>query len=182
MPRVLEWIFFLYFVVHIPIGILFDSQAVYPGWMYPTFVKDAVSWYGKTMKDPMMLEPPAWYQAFCMCEQFLQLPFFFAAAYAFYKGNCGWVRMPAIIYSAHVVTTLVAILYHIAMHDFSQSKYPGPSTMMERLTLISIYLPFFVIPLLLLIVMVADEGYGSHASIKGPLQPEPRRSLRLKKK
>ncbi|KFU94296.1 Transmembrane protein 97, partial [Chaetura pelagica] len=55
--------------------------------------------YAASFRDPMMLQPPEWFQAFMYCEAFLQLPFFPVAAYAFLKGGCRWIRTPAIIYS-----------------------------------------------------------------------------------
>ncbi|XP_013416579.1 sigma intracellular receptor 2 isoform X3 [Lingula anatina] len=180
MRRVLEWMFFTYFLINIPIVIIMDSQIVFPSWLYPQSLRRLHSWYGNGIKDNMYLDPPPWYQAIFFCEQFLHTPLSFAAAYAFYKGNCRWIRMPAIIYSAHTITAVIAILYHIAMHDFSQSKYPGPSTMMERLTLSWAYLPFFVVPLLLLTVMVQDEDYGLHVEAEGAYKQSPRRSQRLK--
>lgn len=42
--------------------------------------------YCKDMKDSIMMDPPVWFQAFCICEVLFQLPFFFLAAYAFLKG------------------------------------------------------------------------------------------------
>lgn len=33
-----------------------------------------------------MMDPPIWFQSFCICEVLFQLPFFFPAAYAFLSG------------------------------------------------------------------------------------------------
>ncbi|XP_008629291.1 PREDICTED: transmembrane protein 97 [Corvus brachyrhynchos] len=107
----------------------------------------------------MMLQPPEWFKAFIYCEAFLQLPFFPVAAYAFLKGGCRWIRTPAIIYSTHVATTLFAILAHILFHDFSRSEHAGPQSLRERLVLLSIYLPYLLIPLLLLFTMLCNPHY-----------------------
>ena len=48
---------------------------------------DTLDWYTVTLRDPMMVKPPAWYHSFCLCEVFFQFPFFFVATYAFWKGN-----------------------------------------------------------------------------------------------
>ena len=37
-------------------------------------------------KDALFGDPPYWLQSFIYAETFFQLPFFFFAAYAFYKG------------------------------------------------------------------------------------------------
>mgnify|MGYP001807751059 CR=1 FL=1 len=49
---------------------------------------------------------PLWFVSLVWCETALQLPFFFVAAYAFIK-RANWIRVPCIIYGAHVATTMV---------------------------------------------------------------------------
>ncbi|NXR28868.1 SGMR2 protein, partial [Cinclus mexicanus] len=120
---------------------------------------DLLQQYATAFRDPMMLQPPEWFKAFIYCEAFLQLPFFPIAAYAFLKGGCRWIRTPAIIYSTHVATTLFAILAHILFHDFSKLELGGPQTLRERLVLLSIYLPYLLIPLLLLFTMLCNPHY-----------------------
>ncbi|EMP37686.1 BTB/POZ domain-containing adapter for CUL3-mediated RhoA degradation protein 2 [Chelonia mydas] len=83
----LEWVFALYFLTHIPITLLIDLQALVPGaGIHPQSLTELLKWYAVTFKDPMMLEPPAWFKSFVYCEAFLQMPFFPIAAYAFLKG------------------------------------------------------------------------------------------------
>ena len=48
---------------------------------------DTLQWYGREFKDPMMMNPPPWFKSFCVCEIFLQFPFFFPAALAFFNGK-----------------------------------------------------------------------------------------------
>jgi len=85
MARLLNIIFFLYFLSHIPITILFDSQVVFSNAnpMYPSIVRDMVKNYSESFKDPMILDPPIWFKAFCVCEIFLQFPFFFLCSLGF---------------------------------------------------------------------------------------------------
>lgn len=152
MARLFDIVFFLYFLTHIPIAMFVDSQAVFPERFYPQKLIDLKNWYCQEFRDPMMMEPPAWFQAFCLCEMFLQFPFFFVAAYAYLKGasKARWIRLPVIIYASHVATTLLAIFHHTLRHDFSKSKYPGPRNMEERLQLCAIYSPFFLVPVMIL--------------------------------
>jgi hypothetical protein len=131
--------------------------------------------YCAQMKDPMMMEPPVWFQSFCVCELLVQLPFFFPAAWAFFSGysrlpcivstlnldskhflteNNLWIRVPAIVYAAHVATTLIPILSYVYLNDFSTGKYPGPSTQQERLMLMGIYSPYLIIPVLMLLLFL----------------------------
>ncbi|TRY99764.1 hypothetical protein DNTS_020938 [Danionella cerebrum] len=159
--RVLEIIFFIYFASHIPITLMIDLQALLPGHLYPAELKNMMHWYAAEFKDPMMMDPPAWFKSFVFCEALVQLPFFPVAAYAFLKGGCKWIRTPSIIYSAHVATTLVAILSHILFYNFPLKPYPGPQTMNERLTLVSIYAPYLIIPILILLTMLFSSSYNS---------------------
>ncbi|XP_063002771.1 sigma intracellular receptor 2 [Elgaria multicarinata webbii] len=157
--RVLEWLFAFYFLAHIPITLLLDLQALLPG-IYPQGLTEWLTWYIATFKDPMMADPPAWFKSFIYSEAFLQLPFFPVAAYAFWKGHCQWIRTPAIIYAVHVTTTLLPILAHIMFGDFAKSKHPGPDTLRERLSLVAIYIPYFLIPLLILFSMLFSPLYN----------------------
>ncbi|NXJ76488.1 SGMR2 protein, partial [Trogon melanurus] len=159
-PRWRERLFALYFLSHIPVTLLVDLQALLPHGLFPHGLTELLQWYGATFRDPMMLQPPEWFKAFIYCEAFLQMPFFPIAAYAFLKGGCRWIRTPAIIYSTHVATTLFAILAHILFHDFSKSEHLGPQTQRERLILLSVYLPYLLIPLLILFTMLCNPHYN----------------------
>lgn len=155
----IDLIFVSYFIIHIPIFLFFDSQAIMPNWIYPKPILELMDWYKGDFRDPLMADPPAWFQSFIVCEGVFQLPFFFVAAYAYWKGvsQCRWIRLPVIVYSSHLITVLFAILYHVNTQDFSQSAYPGPRTVWERMKLSAIYFPFFAVPFTLLV----DAAYSS---------------------
>ncbi|XP_075024331.1 sigma intracellular receptor 2 [Calonectris borealis] len=159
-PRWRERLFALYFLSHIPITLLVDLPALLPAGLRPRGLTELLQWYAATFRDPMMLQPPEWFKAFIYCEAFFQMPFFPVAVYAFLKGGCKWIRTPAIIYSTHVATTLFAILAHILFHDFSKSENLGPQTQRERLILLSIYVPYLLIPLLILFTMLYNPHYN----------------------
>nr|XP_056721021.1 sigma intracellular receptor 2 [Euleptes europaea] len=158
--RGLERLFALFFLSHVPVTLLLDAQAL-GARLHPHALTELVEWYTTSFKDPLMAQRPAWFKSFIYCEVFLQLPFFLVAVYAFWKGNCKWIRIPAIIYAAHVATTMVPILAHFLFHDFSDSKPAGPQTWHERLWLVSIYIPYLLIPILLLLTMLFNPSYNS---------------------
>ncbi|XP_051254786.1 sigma intracellular receptor 2 isoform X1 [Dicentrarchus labrax] len=124
-------------------------------------MRDFVKWYAEEFKDPLMMDPPDWFRSFIFCEALFQLPFFPVAAYAFLKGGCKWIRTPAIVYSAHVATTLVPILSRILFYQFPMEPHPGPQTPQERWLLVSIYVPYLLVPLLLLFTMLLSPTYNS---------------------
>merc|ERR1712179_204433 len=169
LGRLLDIVFFFYFFTHIPITVLVDSQAVIP-WksIYPDALQDTLAWYTREFRDPMMVDPPPWFKSFCICEVFLQFPFFFVGVYVFWNGykNNTWSRIPMIVYSSHVATTVIAILYHILEYDFSKGAHPGPRNMSERMTLISIYCPYLIIPLLILIRMLFGDEHLRKQKVK----------------
>ncbi|XP_070249292.1 sigma intracellular receptor 2 [Myotis yumanensis] len=160
--RGLEWLLGLYFLSHIPITLLFDLQAVLPRELYPVELRNLLTWYAKEFKDPLLQDPPVWFKSFLFCELVFQLPFFPIATYAFFKGGCKWIRTAAIVYSAHTMTTLIPILCTFLLEDFSKAsgfKGQGPKTLRERLTLVSVYAPYFLIPLMLLLFMLRSPYY-----------------------
>ncbi|XP_072285838.1 sigma intracellular receptor 2 [Pyxicephalus adspersus] len=159
LVRLLEWIFFFYFFSHIPITLLVDLQAILPSSWYPQQLLDLMKWYTATFKDHLMRNPPPWFLSFVYCEAIVQLPFFPVAAYAFLKGGCRWIRVPAIVYSSHVATTVLAILAHLLFGDFPKTAELDSPTQKERLTLVAVYAPYLVIPVLILVTMLFSPRY-----------------------
>ncbi len=74
---------------------------------------------------------------------------FFLLAYGiYYRRN--WIRVPALVYSAHVVTTLVPILAtFVTAAEIASAQ--------QRAVLISFYAPYLLIPLMLCVHMVLVE-------------------------
>ncbi|XP_032284564.1 sigma intracellular receptor 2 [Halichoerus grypus] len=160
--RGLEWLLGLYFLSHVPITLLLDLQVVLPREFYPVELTNLLKWYTKEFKDPLLQAPPTWFKSFLFCELVFQLPFFPIATYAFLRGGRRWIRTPAIIYSVHTMTTLIPILSTFLFDDFSKAsgfKGQGPKTFHERLTLLSVYAPYFLIPLMLLLFMLRSPYY-----------------------
>ncbi|XP_041580361.1 sigma intracellular receptor 2 [Vulpes lagopus] len=160
--RGLEWLLGLYFLSHIPITLLMDLQVVLPRELYSVELTNLLKWYTTEFKDPLLQAPPMWFKSFLFCELVFQLPFFPMATYAFLRGGCRWIRTPAIIYSVHTMTTLIPILSTLLFEDFSKAsgfKGQGPKTFRERLTLVSVYAPYLLIPLMLLLFMLRSPYY-----------------------
>ncbi|KAM6175136.1 sigma intracellular receptor 2 [Erethizon dorsatum] len=161
--RCLEYLLGFYFLSHIPITLFLDLQGLLPRELYPDQVRNLLKWYSAEFKDYLMEDRPVWFMSFLFCELVFQLPFFPIAAYAFFKGTCRWIRTPAIIYSVHTMTTLIPILTSFLLDDFSKTsrfKGQGPQTLSERLTLVSIYAPYLLIPLTLLLFMLRNPYYN----------------------
>eukprot|EP00898_Chlorokybus_atmophyticus_P000028 jgi/Chlat1/1025/Chrsp109S01449 len=130
-----------FFLLHAPLAILFDAQAVLPADWFPQVFKDATSNYIKHLHDPLVSSTPIWFKSLVWCETVIQFPFFFLAAYAFATGKQS-IRIPLIMYCTHVLTTMVPI-YAELWGDTS-------NTFENRLMLAGIYAPWALVPAWLL--------------------------------
>jgi hypothetical protein len=138
----LDYVILAYLISHIPITLCIDAQAVLPSWVYPAALRDLLAWYRVAFGDPLMVpHPPAWFTAIVYCEVGLQLPYFFFAIRGWLARDEA-VRIPTIIYGAHVATTLVPILGTFA------APMPGV-TDAQRAALVGIYAPYLLVPLLM---------------------------------
>lgn len=138
MNSLLRSTFLFYFLSHIPITIIVDAQVVL-GSVYPEPLQNLLNWYYTTFSDKLIETGPLWLQSFIWAELLFQLPFFFAASYALlYKKN--WIRIPGIIYGAHVATTVWAIL--------AETLWSEAIDQTQKLCLFGFYFPYFLIPVL----------------------------------
>jgi hypothetical protein len=98
-----KFAFLAFFISHIPITLLVDSQALLQ--IHPKSILDLVTWYSSTFKDELMTPPyQNWFQAVVACEIFFQVPFFIIAVYALLSGKVsgtGWFRSSMLIYGGH---------------------------------------------------------------------------------
>ncbi|XP_077474895.1 sigma intracellular receptor 2 [Stigmatopora argus] len=164
--RFLEIIYFFYFISHIPITLFIDLQLVLPTCLYPQTLRNLLKWYSNEFNDPLLLHPPEWFKSLIVCEALLQMPFFPIAAYAFLKGSCRWIRTPVIIYSTHVATTLIPILSHIFFYNHTTESSWLPVTPQERWTLVFIYAPYLLVPVMLLLTMMLSTTYNSSTNFE----------------
>ena len=79
---------------------------------------------------------PAWFRVLVWSEIYLQLPFFFVAAYGHAYGKT-WIQKPTIIYGLFVSSTMLCILSELLMS--SHSGRP-------QYLLTAIYLPYLIFP------------------------------------
>ncbi|KAI9311653.1 transmembrane protein 6/97 [Dichotomocladium elegans] len=146
LSRPLDLLYFGYFASHIPVTLLVDLQSLYPKDWIPQVLQDVLAWYLALYKDPILAPPTPflWFQSFVLCEALLQLPFFFVACYGLSK-NSSSIRLPMIVYGAHVATTVIPCIAETVFNQHFEL------TQMERLTLCGFYLPYFIIPCIMMI-------------------------------
>lgn len=170
LQRPFDCIVIAFLVSHIPITILIDSQALIPGHYYPKIAQQTFEWYNTSMHDPLvstyicqpytevavsiqvslgtccmqMTHLPPWFKVLVFSEIFVQLPFFFIAAYAFAFGK-RWIQKPTIIYGLFVASTMVCILGELAL---------SPQPKHSPALLCTIYLPYLLLPLAMAMKML----------------------------
>ncbi|KAI8985403.1 hypothetical protein BDB01DRAFT_759333 [Pilobolus umbonatus] len=142
--RSFDLVLLIYFITHIPITLLFDLQAIYPIEWVPQILVNIKDIYVGVLSDPFMSDTQPtqyWFKGLVCCEALLQTPFFFVAIYGLLK-NKQWIRLPLIIYGAHVTTTVIPCLTELLFNSSYQL------TSLQLPVLLSLYFPYFLIPLL----------------------------------
>jgi hypothetical protein len=154
MNRILRAVFLVFFITHVPITLCMDAQIVLKSY-FPRVLQEVIEWYVSTYGDFLIANPPVWFKSIVALEIIFQLPFFFVAIYALIRKR-NWIRIPAIVYGAHVSTTVWPILAEICVSSVEPSV---------KATLLMFYTPYFVIPLTLMVVCCAYEHpFGKNQS------------------
>jgi hypothetical protein len=155
-------VYLAFFASHIVFTLIVDVQAIAPPSYFPTPFRILLDWYRSIFRDPLFPPSgsPTWFQSLVWCEMVFQLPFFFAACRQLrHNGNNDstgggigsshaassshyypdWFRCACIAYGAHTSTIMVPILFAIM-----SSK---DNTRTEKAALVSLYLPYLILPL-----------------------------------
>lgn len=143
MNNLLRWVFLIYFITHIPITLCVDLQVLF-GQYYPSSLVQLNDWYIATYNDVIIRDKPMWLQSFIWCELLFQMPFFFVATYGLLMQK-NWIRIPSILYGAHVATTVIPIL--------AETLTSAQNTIEQKVMLTSFYAPYLLVPLLLALYM-----------------------------
>lgn len=155
-------VFLAFFISHIPITMFIDSQGVLPKAWFPEAAVQLVDWYSSSegFGDELMAQRPIqldWFRHIVNAEVFLQFPFFFVANFMLYRRQNG-LRLPALVYGSHVVTTMIPILGHLyLMKDISDAK---------KARLIGVYAPYLLVPLWLVVAMLRGPPFEDRTSKK----------------
>lgn len=141
MPFTRDRLYVWYFVFHVFITWLIDSAIVLPDRFLSQVQRQLLEFHVRQNSDLLVQTKPIWLQAFVWVELLLQTPFFIWAALDLTAGRTRiW---PAIlVYAVEASTTTLACLVECALL---------PLTLDQRINLVMIYLPTFVVPFILLV-------------------------------
>ncbi|KAJ2803041.1 hypothetical protein H4R20_003045 [Coemansia guatemalensis] len=153
LRRGLDKLYLWYFVSHIPITLMFDVLPLLPSSMIPQTLLDMNSLVTDKLGDPLVVVGEGhpelvWFRSILVCEIFLQLPFFFYAVWALWT-DCPRRHLPLLVYGVHVSTIMAPILGTLIRGEINR-------TCSERMLLVSIYLPYLLIPLSIVFVSFTE--------------------------
>jgi hypothetical protein len=156
--------FLIFFISHVPITFLVDSQALLPSWLYPQAIRELLDFYVNFVNDPLMARPAfagPWFQSFVVGELLFQLPFFCLAVRMMLSSTRttfwpDWFRTACIIYGTHTSTTLIPILAQVIFNPDSNT--------VEKLMTVSVYLPYLIFPVWLTVLAVMDTSTNTTKS------------------
>lgn len=135
--RTRDWIYFAFFILHLPITIFVDVQALYFVDKISPLALRKIYLFAQE-GDPLLenaLSSP-WFQSFLFLEVVFQLPVFVLGARGLWKGSRGiWPLLT--IYGASSATSTIACLFTVI-------QTPGINPQLPKL--LASYLPFFLIP------------------------------------
>jgi len=147
-----------WFALHIITTLFVDIQPLMPSqltWLHPKPLRDVVVWYINEAGDMMMrgaftgekqlCNGHYWFRSLVVFELFYQLPMFFFIIHGLVSGPEAKARMelPALIYCAHVITTLIPINAEVLF-----SPNFADLTKYQKTFLMVAYTPFWLVPLL----------------------------------
>ncbi|KAK9478417.1 transmembrane protein 97 [Lipomyces japonicus] len=138
--RPLDFFYFIYFVLHTFVSVLIDSAGVIPAESRPWFQQVVLKIQIEQNKDPLLRDVPSWLWVFLVVELLFQVPVFIVGAWSL-KKNAKKIYPLLLVYGVNASITTLACLAELAWHaDLTED---------ERSNLLLIYLPTFLIPLVM---------------------------------
>jgi len=121
----------------------------YPLWP-PRFAVDAVHWWGQTY-DPVLMARPIWWKVTIWIDALCFGPFYLVAIYAFLRRR-PWIRVPALLWAATMLTNVSIILGEEA---FGEHRTP------QLAMVVLANAAWVAFPLLVLYRMAREEPFAA---------------------
>ncbi|KCV72051.1 hypothetical protein H696_01460 [Fonticula alba] len=151
-------VFLPFFLSHAFFAVCVDIQPLFSKAFleqyYPAALRGLLDTYLRLSGDVLMATAPSFFRSFLMLELAFQLPFCLAAVYALLKSK-EWIRIPAVAYGAHTLTTTAACL----LTQFESSVMDSQQKMVSM----ALTAPFFLMSIFILIRF----GYGPKLGTAG---------------
>ncbi|KAJ3799849.1 transmembrane protein 6/97 [Lentinula aff. detonsa] len=155
--RPLDFVYFCFFLNHIPASILLDFQKFYPAAYVPSSIVGIRQWWIDISADPLVAAAArgdnllhgelVWFGCFAWLELLFQFPVFILGMRGLWNGSRS-IYVLMLAYGASTATTVLpCIVYFLQEHP--------NMTPAHRLMLLSSYVPFLLVPLM----MTVDMGF-----------------------
>mmetsp|Transcript_5043 Transcript_5043/g.18911 ORF Transcript_5043/g.18911 Transcript_5043/m.18911 type:complete len:165 (-) Transcript_5043:3230-3724(-) len=128
-----SYVFFLFFLLHIPISFLLDFQVIFEKYYPQTLIDFNRNAWILPYNDLLLQIQPVWFRAFIFCE-ILQMVYYVYIVIQWFRRRWHLCRPISLIFASHVATTMVPIISELL---FNSDVYPGSSA--KHLTLLSVY-------------------------------------------
>ncbi|GJE90317.1 DUF2781 domain-containing protein [Phanerochaete sordida] len=167
--RPLDLVYVCYFLSHIPATVILGTQALYPQSesLLPSAIARLPRMYIEMSQDPLIgsalglissRESSTWFVSLLAVEVFFQLPVFIIGTLALRK-DCKKIYVLLLIYGASTVTTFIpslAVLFSTPLTSPETiAKHIVSVTAEQKVMLLSSYIPFFLVSLVMTIDMAA---------------------------
>ena len=123
-----------------------------PAWP-PRPAVDAVHWWGSTF-DPVLMARPVWWKVTIWLDSLCFGPFYVFAIYAFARGR-DWIRVPALLWAATILTCVAVILGEEA---FGEHRSPWLSVVLLANA------AWVVFPLLVVVRMWRERPFAARSA------------------
>jgi hypothetical protein len=143
-------LFFITYIVDIEQLIIPDPyHFVQPLWPPAPLIR-MVHAYG-TAYDPLLMARPQWWKDTIWLDVVLYGPYYLVAVYAFVRGR-EWIRVPTIFYAGMLFADVFIIL---------GEELAGAHASPQPLLVVSLNLPWLLIPILLILRMWREHPFTS---------------------
>ncbi|CAE6359350.1 unnamed protein product [Rhizoctonia solani] len=163
--RSLDFLYLVYFVIHIPPTLLMDLQAVLPRGSFPSALQQLPQFYLNMSGDPLIAGAMGlhgastqftWFYTFLVIEELFQLPLFILGIYLLRKDS-SYTPILLTVYGSHVTTTMAPVLATLLSTPRTVTNAIEKAAEFSSLNssqlsmLLSSYIPFLIIPLVMAI-------------------------------
>lgn len=142
----LDKFYLVYFLLHIPITVLIDSNIVVPDEHRLAISKSILEFHISTNNDILLINNPLWFKLFGLVELVFQLPLFFYCSLLLYKQVSKSYYVYMIIYGFNASFTTFVCLGYIYFEGIASNM-----SNFEIYNLLAIYSPYLFIPLVMLV-------------------------------
>ncbi|EMD38811.1 hypothetical protein CERSUDRAFT_133352 [Gelatoporia subvermispora B] len=163
--RPFDMVYFAFFMMHLPATLLVDLQALYPAHLVPPLIAKIPGFYISMSNDPLIGgamgllgkgDQFVWFKTFLLLEALFQIPVFVLGMRGLWKDSRS-IYVLLLIYAASTTTTTLPCLSVILTTPLTSGETLAAGivsiSVEQRLLLLSSYIPFFLVPLMMTIDM-----------------------------